>query len=71
MYESKAKVNTIKADSKITIKIKDNFYSVNYSEERTIPDVEGVDIKQERQMLWDDVNNIVDNQAAEILKTFR
>ena len=70
MTESKAIPTTIKATSRVAIKIKDNFYTVEYSEERTIPD-EDVDMEFERSVLWDDVNTTVDNQCAEILKTFK
>lgn len=70
MYESKAITNTIKAESKITIKIRDNFYSVTFAEERLIPAIEGVDVESERAILFDDVNKIVDEQAAEIINTF-
>lgn len=70
MYESKAVTTTIKAESKVTIKIRDNFYSVTYSEERTVPEVEGIDLESERSILFDDVNKIVDDQATEIIQTF-
>lgn len=70
MKESKAVVKTIKATSRVAIKIKDNFYTVEYSEEREIPDTE-VDMEFERNVLWDDVNKVVDDQCAEILKTFK
>ena len=70
MKQSKAKTTTIKATSRVAIKIKDNFYTVEYSEERSLPDEE-VDMEFERNVLWDDVNKVVDNQCAEILKTFK
>lgn len=71
MYESKAIVTEIQATSKVTIKIKDNFYSVEYQEKRTIPQVDGVDIDAERKILWDEVNAVVDGQANDILNTFK
>lgn len=69
-YESKAIVTTIKATSRNAIKIGDNYYTVEYSEERTIPDVEGVDLEMERNLLFDDVNNIVDKQSEDIVSAF-
>lgn len=69
MKQSKAKVTNIKATSRVAIKIRDNFYTVEYSEERSMPDEE-VDMEFERNILWDDVNKIVDDQCAQILKTF-
>ena len=69
-YESKAKVSTIKATSRGAVKIKDNYFTVEYAEERTIPEVDGLDIATEREILWNDVNTVIDNQIADILKTF-
>ena len=71
MYESKAIVTKITAVSRVSIKIKDNYYTVEFSEERAIPDVEGVDIEAERAVLFDSVNAVVDAQAEDILKTFQ
>ena len=70
-YQSKATVTSIKATSRVAIKIRDNFYTVEYTEERAIPDVEGVDIEQEQNILFDSVNSIVESQAEDIIKTFQ
>lgn len=70
-YQSKAVVTNIKATSRVAIKIRDNYYTVEYEEERSIPDVEGVDIEQEQNLLFDSVNAIVDAQAEDIIKTFQ
>lgn len=70
-YESKAVVTKISATSRIAIKVRDNFYTVEYSEERTIPDIEEIDVEKERIALFDDVNAVVDEQADDILKTFQ
>lgn len=71
VYESKAIVTTIKADSKITLKIRDNFYSITFEEERSIPNIDGVDLEMERRLLFDDVNAVVDEQAELIVKEFQ
>lgn len=71
MKESKAIPVTIKATSRVALKIKDNFYTVEFTEERAIPDDRTIDMKFERSVLWDDVNKCVDDQCEEILKTFR
>lgn len=70
-YTSKAIVTEISATSRVAIKIRDNFYTVEYTEKRAIPDVEGVDIEAERIALFDAVNGIVDAQADDILRTFQ
>lgn len=69
-YVSKAKISKITATSRMSLKVKDNYFTVEYTEERSIPDVEDVNIEREREMLWDSVNNEVDNQAAIIADTF-
>ena len=69
-YEVKGVPTKITATSRVAIKIKDNYYTVECSEERSIPDVEGVDIEKERQALFDDVNATVDGQIEDIYNTF-
>jgi len=70
-YESIAKITVIAATSRASVKIKDNYFTVEYHEERAIPDVTGVDIEKERQFLWDTVNAECDNQIDEISRTFK
>lgn len=60
-YVSKAITTQIKATSRVSTKIRDEFYTMEYTEERTIPQVEGVDLEKERKLLWDLVNSEVDN----------
>ena len=69
-YKVKGISTKITATSRVAIKIKDNYYTVECSEERSIPDVEGVDIEKERQALFDDVNATVDGQIEDIYNTF-
>lgn len=69
-YESKATVTKISATSRVAIRLKDNYYTVEYSEERTIPDIDGVILKEEREALFDAVNAVVDAQAEDIVRSF-
>lgn len=69
-YMSKAKISKISATSRASIKIRDNFFTLEYSEERIIPDLEDVNIDKERQILWDTVNAECDNQVAELDQYF-
>ena len=69
-YKSKATVTKIFATSRVAIRLKDNYYTVEYSEERTIPDVDGVILKEERAALFDAVNAVVDAQAEDIVRSF-
>lgn len=66
-YESKAITTQIRATSRVSVKILDNFYTLEYTEERTIPQVEGVDLEKERKLLWDKVNEEVDVAMEETI----
>lgn len=70
-YEIKAITRTIKATSRASVKVGDSYYTVEYAEERIIPDIEGVEIQKEKQFLWEDVNAECDGQIEDILKTFK
>lgn len=69
MYESKAKTTKITFTSRVAIKLKDNYYTVEASEERSIP--EDADVMQEWKLLCDDLNSIVDDQQAQIVQNFK
>ena len=62
IYESRAKITSIRATSRASIKIHDNFFTVEFCEERMIPDIKGIDMEEERALLWDTVNDECDNQ---------
>lgn len=63
-----SKTVMIQASSKISVKIRDNFYTTEYSESRSLED--GDDIASERAQLWEDVNGEVDRQVEEIFQSF-
>ena len=67
------KVTKITATSRVAVKIKDNYYTVEFSEERSVPEMspDSTFIDEERANLFEDVNTVVDNQVQEILETFR
>ena len=70
-YEPKAIISTIRATARASIKVYDNFYTMEYCEERVIPDVEGVDIEKEKKALWNAVLTEVDNQAEQTERVIR
>ena len=59
-YESKAVITTIKASSRQSIKLGDSYCTVEYTEERSLP--EDCDIEKEKEELWKVVNNERDIQ---------
>ena len=69
-YESKAKITKISATSRMSIRLKENYFTIEYTEERVIPDLPDIDIGKERELLWDTVNGQCDDQAAIINETF-
>ena len=68
-YRSKAVTTRIVAVSRVSKKIDETFYTLEYSEERTIP--EDADVEKERRILWDVVNGEVDNQVEDIYKLLK
>jgi len=64
-FEQKARTTKITATSRASVKIKDSYYTLEYSEERVIPDLPDVDIETERAVLWQVVNNEVDQQISD------
>ena len=70
-YTSKAKTTTIKISSRASIKVGESFFTVEYTEERTVPQTKTVNIENERTILWDVCNGEVDKQIADILKTYK
>ena len=70
-YESKAVISKITATSRMSIKIHDNFYTLEYSEERLIGDNPDIDVTKERELLWEKVNSEVDNQIEDIYKLYQ
>lgn len=61
---------SITATSRASVSINKNYFTVEYSEERIIPDTEDIDIEEERKKLWDDVNREVDDQIQDIYDNF-
>lgn len=73
-YTSKAKVVSIKATSRASISVptsnsNNQYFTVEYTEERSIPDVPEIDLDKERALLWERVNEECDNQIEEIYKS--
>ena len=69
-YEQKAITTTLRFTSRASIKIGESFYTMEACEERIIPDLPDIDIEQERKLLWDTVNEEVDNQLIEVKQVY-
>lgn len=68
-YEVKGVPTKITATSRCAIKIKDNYYTIELSEERALPESD-VDIDEEYKALFNSINVEVDRQMNDILNTF-
>lgn len=66
---SKGITTAIRITSRASVKIKDNFYTIEYCEERSIP--EDANVAEERSELWDVCNAEVDNQIMDIINSFK
>lgn len=70
-YVSKCKTKTISATSRASVKVGDSFYTLEFTEERTVPQTSTVDLIKEKDLLWDEVNSQVDKQIEDVLRTFK
>lgn len=63
-----SRTTKIQASSRASVKVGDSFYTVEWTEERSIDEKDN--LEEERASLWDTCNEEVDNQISDILKTF-
>lgn len=66
VYVQKAVTTGISADVKMTIKIRDNYYSVNAHEDRTVPDSPDVNLHKEWVLLYNSVYDECVERLGEI-----
>lgn len=71
-YVVRAVPTEITATSRCALRVKDNYYTIEVSEKRTInaDDLEGIDMDKEYEALFNEVNDVVDRQCEQIVKTF-
>lgn len=70
-YIQKATTVKISAISRASVKIRDSFYTIEYGEERAVPNTDDVNLDIERKMLWDTCNTEVDNQIQDIVNMLK
>ena len=62
-----ARTTTIKATNRMSVKIDNNFYTVEWCEERVIPEgMSEEDVQKARAALWDTCVQECENQIADI-----
>jgi len=62
-YKSKAITTRIVAVSRVSKQIDGSFYTLEFSEERNLP--EDANVEKERAFLWDTVNGEVDQMMSD------
>lgn len=67
-YIPKGKPTTIKFCSRASVKIKDNFYTFEYGEERQI-DYDNCNYDLEIKSLCNDCNKVIDDQIEEVFNS--
>lgn len=65
------KTTKISGTSRSSVKIKENFYTIEASMEKSVEDDTDINIEEEYRHLFDDLNNVVDNQCKDIIDTFK
>jgi hypothetical protein len=70
-YVSHAVPTKISATSRCAVKVKDNYYTIEVSEERSINEANGINMDKEYELLFEEVNSVVDKQCEDIIKTFK
>lgn len=66
MYVPKGITTCISADVKMTVKIRDNYYSIAGHEERSLPASEDVNLEYEWDDLYDELYDTVAGQMRSI-----
>ena len=61
-----AKTTLIKASSRVSVKINESYYTVEYTEERSVNTSDN--LKEARAALWETVNSEVDGQVEDIIQ---
>ena len=68
-YELKAVTTSMRITSRASVKVGESFYTVEYCEERSIP--QDADVNKERELLWQVCNEECDKQIEDILKVYK
>lgn len=59
----------ISATSRCAVKLRDDYYTIEAMEERVIPENSNTDMNKEWDVLFEQLNKIVDTQIEDILKS--
>lgn len=63
-----AKTTLVQATSKVSVKIKDVFYTFEAMEQIDVEGLPDTKVEQEKEMLWNRVHNEVDKQVRQVVE---
>lgn len=75
-YEVRGKTSQISATSRLSFSMPDNrrkdiWYALEYTEVRDLPDVEDINLEEERKALWEDTQAELGKKFAETIENHR
>lgn len=70
-YVSKARTVEFQATSRCAIKVKDNYYTLELTEKRIVPDDAEIDLDKEYSILFDSLNAQIDKQMEDVLNAIK
>jgi len=71
LRNQQVRTTRIQATQRMSVKIRDNYYTVEFLEEREIPNNPNIDLEQEKALLFESVQNTVYAQVQEIVDGLR
>ena len=71
LQNQQVRTTRIQATQRMAVKIRDNYYTVEFLEEREVPNNPNIDLEQEKALLFESVQNTVYAQVQEIVDGLR
>lgn len=67
VQENQVRTTKIQQTMRMSVKIRDNFYTVEYQEERAVPNSPNIDLEQEKSRLYESCRDNIYAQVQEII----
>ena len=71
LRNQQVRTTRIQATQRMSVKIRDNYYTVEFLEEREVPNNPNIDLEKEKALLFESVQNTVYAQVEEIVDGLR
>lgn len=67
LKNQQVRTTRIQATQRMSVKIRDNYYTVEFLEEREVPNNPNIDLEKEKALLFESVQNTIYAQVQEIV----